>query len=50
MAKKEEYLQELHRQINGTHNRADGEFQFYPGKTSNTTKNAARPGDPNAPY
>ena len=40
MAKKEEYLQELHRQINGSHNNQDGEFQFYPGnnKHSNTQK------------
>ena len=48
MAKKEEYLQELHRQINGGHSQQDGEFQFYPGgdnkhsKTVKANKNNAQ--------
>ena len=52
MAKKEEYLRELHRQINGPNNQADAEFQFYPGKTNNTDKSGTRGGtrEPAAQY
>ena len=50
MAKKEEYLRELHRQINGPSSQADAEFQFYPGKTSNTDKTRGGTREPAPEY